>query len=247
MTGTPSGSGDSDDHTIVVDASHQKVTITIEIDSCGTATGGTTGGGTAGGGTTGGGAGGGTSGGTTTGGTGGTGTQPPEGPTATPHLLIPAGPGDTGARPLPADQALHSQAIQAAIANPTVTGGWSEFQIQLSCAVVNLGAAPSSAALIEFYLGTGIGVWNPDHATLTPTQVQAATRLLGRASFIAPPGVTTTVKCPALWTPGSAQNAQQGVLVQISDLFTDPIARPFNAIGDRHVARADDVMDPIIF
>ena len=52
--------------------------------------------------------------------------------------------------------------------------------------------------------------------------------------------------CPNLWTPGSADAAQKGVLAQISDLLTDPMTAPFDGIGDRHVARNDGVLDPII-
>lgn len=224
MTGTPTGAGGSRKQTTVIDAGCQKVVITIEVD--GTCDPGTTG--------------------TAAGATAGTTTPAAKGPTATPYLIIPAGAGDTGTRPLAGDQALQSRSIQAAIANPQAAGGWNEFQIQLSCTVQNLGTAPSSAALAEFYVGTSIGIWNPSHATLTPAQVQAATQLVGRTTFTASAGATTTVTCPTMWTPGDAQSAQQGVLVQVSDLFTDPIAMRFDALNDRHVARADDVMDPII-
>jgi hypothetical protein len=177
--------------------------------------------------------------GTTNGGTGG-------GPTATPYLVIPSWPNDPGARPLPVGEALGNRSIKATIVSRAIEGGSVQPNIQLSCVVANLGAAPSSAALIEFYVGTEIGIWNPGHATLTPAQVSAATQLVGRASFVAPPGVTTTIVCPALWSPGSLEAARQGVLVQVSDLFTDPITAPFDAVDDRHVARADDVMDPIL-
>ncbi len=56
-----------------------------------------------------------------------------------------------------------------------------------------------------------------------------------------------TVNCPTFWVPGSADAAQQGVLVQVRDLFQDPVTVPFDAVNDRHVARFDAVMDPIIF
>jgi hypothetical protein len=36
--------------------------------------------------------------------------------------------------------------------------------------------------------------------------------------------------------------AQQGILVQVRDLFTDPWTAPFDAVNDRHVARNDGVM-----
>jgi hypothetical protein len=217
MTGKAAGSEGTRERTIVIDGDCKKVVVTIEIDGeCGT---------------------------TTTGGAGG---GPRSGPTATPYLVIPSAPNDSGARPLPLEQALQNRSIQVSLANPQAPGAWSEFEVQLSCAVANLGAVPSSAALIEFYIGAEISVWAPGHTALTPSQVRAATKLVGRASFTAPPGITTTVACPVLWTPGSFEAAKQGVLVQVSDLFTDPLRTPFDAVGDRHVARADDVMDQLI-
>jgi hypothetical protein len=174
------------------------------------------------------------------------GNQGGRGPTATPFLLIPNGPTDNGARPLPVSQALANPGIQAVITNPGSTNGWADFAIQLSCAVSNLGVVGSAAALAEFYVGDQFGIWNPSHQTLTPAQVQANAELVGRTAFIASPGAATTVLCPGLWTPGSADAAQKGVLAQISDMLTDPVAAPFDGIGDRHVARNDGVMDPII-
>ena len=169
-----------------------------------------------------------------------------QGPTATPFLLIPNGPGDTGARPLTVSQALANQGMQAVITNPDSVNGWTDFSIQLSCVMSNLGVVGSAAALAEFYVGDQFGIWNPGHQTLTPAQVQANAELIGRTAFIAPPGATTTVLCPALWTPGSAAAAKKGVLAQMYDLLTDPMTTPFDGIGDRHVARNDGVMDPIV-
>jgi hypothetical protein len=176
-------------------------------------------------------------------GAGGAGGQGGQGPMATPFLLIPNGPGDTGARPLPVSQALANQGIQAVITNPDSDSRWT---IQLSCVVSNLGVVASAAALAEFYVGDQFGIWNPNHQTLTPAQVQANAELVGRTAFIAPPGATTTVLCPNLWSPGSPGEAQQGVLAQMYDLLTDPMTAPFDAVGDRHVARNDGVMDPIV-
>lgn len=44
-----------------------------------------------------------------------------------------------------------------------------------------------------------------------------------------------------------AEAARQGVLVHISDLFTGPWTSLFDAVNNRHVARNDDIMDPVIF
>jgi hypothetical protein len=161
--------------------------------------------------------------------------------------VIASAPGDSGSRPIPADQAYASSSVQANIANATATNNWSDFELQLSCVVSNLGVVPSPAALAEFYVGAAIGIWSANHDSLTPAQVQAGVELVGRAGFAAPAGTSVTVNCPVLWHPGSADAAQQGVLVQITDLFMDPWTAPFDALRDRHVARNDEVMDPIIF
>jgi hypothetical protein len=82
---------------------------------------------------------------------------------------------------------------------------------------------------------------------LTPAEVQTSTQLIGRGSFTVPPGAAVTVPCPKLWVPRKSDVAQKGVLVQVTDLFADRITAPFDAVGDRHVARNDEVMDPLIF
>jgi hypothetical protein len=138
--------------------------------------------------------------------------------------------------------ALYSEAIGWTIANPSAPGGWKDLQVRLSCAVANLGAVASAAAMIEFYTGAAIAISHSGHAALTPAQVKAGVQLVGRASFTAPPGSVTTVACPTYWIPGSAEAALQGVLVQVRDLFTDPWTAPFDAMNDRHVARNDNIM-----
>jgi hypothetical protein len=163
-------------------------------------------------------------------------------PLSTPFLVIPCRPGDAGGRPLPADQAIYSEAIGWRVANPGAPGGWHDYQLRVSCSVANLGPVASPAAMIEFYTGTPIGVRHKQHATLTPAEVQAGVDLLGRASFTAPPGVVTTVTCPVPWVPGAYKAALQGILVQVRDLFTDPWTAPFDAFDDRHVGRNDDTM-----
>jgi hypothetical protein len=206
--------------TIVVDGDRRKIVITIEVGGTCSPGGSTNGGGT-----------------------------PPanEGATTMPFLMIPSVPGDSGTRPLPVDQALTNQSITADIANPDAARGWRDFAIQLSCVVANLGAGPSSAGMIEFYVGANISIWNLGHRSMTPAQVQTSTHLVGRGSFTVPPGAAVTVRCPQLWVPGKSDVAQKGVLVQVTDLFADRITAPFDAIGDRHVSRNDEVMDPIIF
>jgi len=161
----------------------------------------------------------------------------------TSFLVIPCVPGDPGTRPISTALAITSKAIKATIANGD---RWDDFQIQLSCMVANLGAVASPVALIEFYTGAAIGIWTPGHDTLTPAQVRADVQLVGRTTFTAPPGAITTVNCPSFWVPGSSDAARQGVLVQVTNLFTDPWTAPFDAVNDRHVARNDRVVASMI-
>ena len=170
----------------------------------------------------------------------------PPGPTATPFLLIAYGQQDNGQRPAPASQALANSGVRATIKNPRSPHHWNDFTVQLSCALTNLGAVACATGVAEFFVGAEFGIWNPPHATLTPAQVKADAKLVGRTAFSAPPGRTTILQCPTLWTPGSASDAEKGVLVQVSDIFTDPLTMPFDGIDDRHVGRNDGVMDPLV-
>ncbi|MEY2407500.1 MAG: hypothetical protein QOF48_170 [Verrucomicrobiota bacterium] len=173
---------------------------------------------------------------------GGPGTDKPPLQVLTPFLVIPCAPGDPGARPLPAAQALYNQAIGWTVANPAAPGGWKDFQLQVSCKVANLGPFASATAMIEFFIVSQLGIRHKGHATLSPADVRADAKLLGRATITAPPGVVTAVRCPVAWRPGSYKAALQGIVVQVNDLFTDPWTAPFDAIHDRHVGRNDDTM-----
>jgi hypothetical protein len=172
---------------------------------------------------------------------GGEGNGTYKGPTATPYLLIPSSPTDTGARPIPVAQAVINNSIQATITNPTVAKGWAGYAVQLSCVVGDLGVMRCAAGIAEFYVGAQFSVANAGHETLTPAQVKANAQLVGYAGFQVPPGGAAVVACQKLWTPGSSNAAQKGVLVQAYDFFTDPMTAPFDAIDDRHVARNDQV------
>jgi len=170
----------------------------------------------------------------------------PPGPTATPFLLIPSGARDTGARPIPVTQAVNNNSVQANITNPTVGTGWTDFEIQLSCIVADLGVMGCAAGLAEFYVGDQFSAWNPGHEGLTAAQVKANAQLIGYASFQVPPGGTATITCKNTWKPGSSSAARKGVLVQIYDFFTDRMTVPFDAINDRHVARNDQAISSTI-
>ncbi|HKM53448.1 MAG TPA: hypothetical protein VJY33_08555 [Isosphaeraceae bacterium] len=142
--------------------------------------------------------------------------------------------------------AIANQSIQADIANPG-PADWPSYKFQLSCVIANLGAVASPAAMVEFYTSAALWFGSAGHDTLTPAQVQADVQLVGRVSATIPPGSTVLVNCPKYWVPGSFDAAQQGVLVQVGDLFTDPLTAPFDAINDRHVARFDEVMGAVLF
>ena len=174
-----------------------------------------------------------------TGGKGSNGTY--TGPTATPYLLIPSSPTDTGARPIPVAQAVMNNSIQAVITNPTVGNGWTGYAVQLSCVVGDLGVMRCAAGIAEFYVGDKFSVSNAGHESLTLAQVKANAQLVGYAGFQVPPGGASVVACQKLWTPGSANAAKKGVLVQAYDFFTDRLTAPFDAIDDRHVARNDQL------
>ena len=185
------------------------------------------------------------------GGGGGSGGGQP-GPTATPFLVIPTATGDSGTRPVPPAEGVMNHRVQASVTAITPGIDRHQYLIQLSCVVSNLGVAGCAVGLAEFYVGDQFSVWNPNHETLTPTQVKANADLVGYATFRAPPGATVTVTCPTLWiptvgTPTGLTEAQKGVLVQVYDAITDPMTAPFDALNDRHVARNDEVMDPILF
>jgi hypothetical protein len=141
---------------------------------------------------------------------------------------------------------VNNNSVQANITNPTVGTGWTDFEIQLSCIVADLGVMGCAAGLAEFYVGDQFSAWNPGHEGLTAAQVKANAQLIGYASFQVPPGGTATITCKNAWKPGSSNAARKGVLVQIYDFFTDRMTAPFDAIDDRHVARNDQAISSMI-
>ena len=164
--------------------------------------------------------------------------QVPAVPIPTPFLVIPWTPTDHGTRPIPMDLAVRNPSVQVDAAPAAAATG--DYQIQLSCLVANLGAVASPAAVAEFYVGVGPAMsdLNSAHEQLTPSQVKAATQLVGRASFSVSAGGTTTVSCQVPW---NRKRPVLGRLVQVFDLLSDPWTAPFDAVNDRHVARNDEV------
>ena len=85
----------------------------------------------------------------------------------------PCRPGDPGARPLPASQALYSEAIGWTVTNPHAAGAGAT-SAPVSCEVANLGPVASPAAMIEFYTGTDIGSGTSGTRRCSPAEVRPA-------------------------------------------------------------------------
>jgi hypothetical protein len=155
------------------------------------------------------------------------------GPTVTPFLVVPAGPGDSGTHP--ADRAVFSLAIEiidsrsgSAVVNP-VTG----VTYTLHCRVNNLGGAAAYGGLTEFYVAQPTDF---DNAAATPGATLPAK---GYAGFVVMPGGSISVACPNPWTPTTNLESAGSILVQAYDPFTDTLIAPFNARTDRHIGRRD--------
>ena len=166
------------------------------------------------------------------------GREPPKGPTATPFLVVPAVPGDGGARPIPSTSALHSDGLQildgagAAVARPVPGQTYT-----IRATVVNLGAVAAYAGLVDFYLGdpAAIDAAATAPGTTIPTQ--------GRTGLMLLAGRTATVDSPHPWTPANAVDAARSAVVHAYDLIADRLTQPFDARSDRHVGRRDVVPD----
>jgi hypothetical protein len=165
----------------------------------------------------------------------------PNAPTATPYLVVPAVPADAGTRPLTGTAALHSQAIQIVDPNGTVVASpVAGTTYRLRATVRNRGATGAYAGLAAFYIGSPpvFDAWASGSGGAAPAPVP-----LARTGFTARGSAAVTVESPSTWTPKNADEAAMGVLVQAYDLVLDPLGRPFDARGNRHVGRRDFVPD----
>jgi hypothetical protein len=161
-----------------------------------------------------------------------------KGPTATPFLVVPAVPGDGGARPIPGTSALHSAGLQildgtgTAVARPVPGQPYT-----LRATVSNLGPAAAYAVLVDFYLGdpAAFDAAAAAPGTALPTQ--------GRTGLMLLPGRTTTIDSPHQWTPANASDAARSAVVHAYDLIADHLTQPFDARSDRHVGRRDVIPD----
>ena len=159
-------------------------------------------------------------------------------PTATPYLVLAAALGDVGARPLPGAEALRSASIEivdatsgAPVAMPVKGGSY-----KLRAHITNLGATASYAGLADFYVA--------------PTQVFDAAAhggpppvAQGRTGFSVGSQAMVTVVSPHVWAPDDDARAAASIVVHAYDFMLDPLGQPFDARGNRHVARRDDVSD----
>ena len=159
-------------------------------------------------------------------------------PAATPFLVIPALPGDAGARPLQGSEAVFADGVHAVDAAgspvPTPLAGTT---YTLRATVRNLGATAAYAGLANFYLASPEEL---DHAAATPGAILPAQ---GRTGFVLLPNQTITINSPNPWTPATADAASSSILVQAFDLLTDTLLHPFDSRVDRHVGRRDMLPD----
>ena len=154
----------------------------------------------------------------------------PDVPTATPYLLIRANATDTGVRPLAGAVAAHSAGIEIldTARNLILTPAAGQ-SYHLRATVWNLGATASYAGLADFYVAPRAEI----------KVARAGTRTLpaqGHTGFVVRSGESIVVESPNVWTPANATEAQESVLVQVADLLLDPLGKPFDWIGNRHVA-----------
>lgn len=156
---------------------------------------------------------------------------------ATPYLVIRADPNDAGARPLPGSEALHSSAIEfVTAAGGTVPIPKAGQEYHLRVTIHNFGAAPSYAGAAEFVVA--------DPAVLDAAAAGGPPPPpWGIEGFIVTPDSDAVVTCRRPWKPLHPPDASASVLVQAYDALLDSVVRRWDARGDRHVARHDNIPD----
>lgn len=184
-------------------------------------------------------------------------TWQPSGPVPTPFLVIAATSADNGSR-RPGGPPQSSLFANGSIAAKQVlfAPNGALLSVQLSCVIANLGAGGCFAGWVEFFVCPAIYVGVPGELSLSPQGVKQQSTLVGYAAFCLPPGASKTVVCPNPWVfptgagasipPGTQAAGEAGVIVQAYDLWSDRLSNAFDALLDRHVARNDEIMDPIL-
>jgi len=158
-------------------------------------------------------------------------------PVATPFVVVQAGGGDFGARPIPDAQAFNNASIQIldTLSHP-VDRAVPGQTYRLRCRIWNRGAEGAYAGIAEFYVGTA-ALFNQHAINHQPTKAQ------GYAGFSAGPGGFVDAISPNPWTPATAAESRSSIVVQAYDPFTDRVQQPFDARNDRHVGRRDYIPD----
>ena len=153
--------------------------------------------------------------------------------TTTPYLVAPAFPGDIGDRPLQPYLGFNSASINVLDqTNTSVVAPSPGVSHSLRCRVTNQGSAGCFAGIAEFRVAL------PDELDAW-AGAPSAQPALGYTGFSVTPGGSVEIRCPKLWTPQTAVEATQSVLVQVYDFLLDPLLFPFDAGQDRHIARRD--------
>ena len=142
---------------------------------------------------------------------------------AMPYIVVAADPADDGTRPIDAQRAVHSTAIEvrdaagALVEHPAPGTAYS-----MRVTVRNLGPAAAFAGVAEFFVaGEGFGI----------------------EGFVAPPGESVTVACRRTWTPADPAAAAAPIVVCAYDALLDRPEKRFAPAEDRHVGQRDTLAD----
>ena len=153
----------------------------------------------------------------------------------TPYLVIPAFPGDNGARPAPDSLVFHNRGVwleDAAMPGVPVDFPQLGKEFLVKCRIVNLGATGSYGGLADFY-------FNKPATFTADAASNIALPALGHTGFSVLQGQMVVVTCPHKWKPTSAADLAGSFVVHAFDPFTDMINARYDARHDRHVGRHD--------
>jgi hypothetical protein len=157
-----------------------------------------------------------------------------------PYLVVRAGAGDRGKRPL-ADVFWESPDLfvaenydaPSAPAFPPTTGGEARASAPntLWAHVWNLGLSPVYNARVEFYwCDPSLGINDTAATLIGATHVDLGDRYSGRCH--------TIVKCPTTWVPTYVNGGHECLVVRAFEPLTDPLGMlPWDAARNRHVGQ----------
>lgn len=155
-----------------------------------------------------------------------------------PYLVAPADPFDVGARPLGQHLQTYSRSIELiddqGRSVSLVTRGQ---QYRPRVTISNRGSGPAYSGIVDFYVGSKLAA---DAAAAGGAALPAQ----GRAGFVVQPGTKVVVSSPSLWSVTGGEQVAWSVVVHAYDLLLDRQPGPWDAVGNRQVARRDgDVPD----